>query len=124
MELTFTPKFVSGKKGNVPEPPHALPVFDMRPMELNVAQPAVPPALETMRFVVLAVPETERLELVALVKFANVLKRFVLVALVEVDVSVLRLKMVEDALERSPEPKVCSAVNTFAVYVFGIVVEE
>ena len=62
-----------------------------------------------------AIPETARLEVVAFVKFAKVLKRFVLVAFVEVEVSEVRLKMVEDAVERSPEPKVWSALNVFAV---------
>ena len=47
----FTPKLVSGVKGKVPEPPQALPVFEMMPFAEKVAQPGVPPALETMRFV-------------------------------------------------------------------------
>ncbi len=44
-----------------PEPPlpepHAVPVLESSPVTENCAQPAVPPAEETMRFVVLAVPE-------------------------------------------------------------------
>ena len=43
-----------------PPEPHAVPVFDMRPIALKVAQPAVPPALEITRLVVEAVEETER----------------------------------------------------------------
>ena len=39
-------------------PPQAEPVFEIVPFVLKVAQPAVPPAEETVRFVVLAVPET------------------------------------------------------------------
>ena len=38
-----------------PPDPQAVPVFEMRPIELKVAHPAVPPALETIRFVVEAV---------------------------------------------------------------------
>ena len=52
------PKVV-GVHENVPLPePQAVPVFEMRPVVLKVAQPAVPPAEETVRSVVLAVPET------------------------------------------------------------------
>ena len=35
--------------------PHAVPVFESTPSALKVAQPGVPPALETMRLVELAV---------------------------------------------------------------------
>ena len=35
-----------------PAKAHVVPVFDMRPVALNCAQPVDPPALETMRFVV------------------------------------------------------------------------
>ena len=46
-------------KSAPPEPvPHATPVFESVPLLENVAQPAVPPAEETTRFVVEAVPET------------------------------------------------------------------
>ena len=38
--------------------PHVLPVLEIVPFAENVAHPAVPPAEETMRFVVEAVPET------------------------------------------------------------------
>ncbi len=51
---------VVGVNGNAePEPPQALPVFEMRPVAEKVAQPAAPPAPETMRFVVEAVPVLE-----------------------------------------------------------------
>ena len=57
--LVVVPKWVVGIHANVPEPePQAVPVFEMSPVVENVAQPAVPPAEETVRFVVLAVPET------------------------------------------------------------------
>ena len=62
-------------------------MFERRPMDENVAQPAVPPADETRRFVVDAVPET--------------------------------VIAVEEA-----KGMVCKAENTFAVYVFGIVVDD
>ncbi len=48
---------VKGKALPPPEP-HAVWVFEIVPMVSNVAQPAVPPALETMRLVVEAVPLT------------------------------------------------------------------
>ena len=114
VELVGAPKLVPGVNGKaLPEPPHAVPVFDMRPIDENVAHPAVPPAEETIKFVVLAVPETERLELVALVKFVLVAKRLVLVAFVEVEVSEVRLKIVEEALERRPPLKLRSVVVAF-----------
>ena len=110
------------------------------PVVVFTREPGVIPEtarLEVVAFVTVAKPVLTRVAnrsdddaivekkdvLVAFVKLANVLKRFVLVALVEVEVSEVRLKMVEDALERSPEPKVCSAVKAFAAYVFGIVVD-
>src|SRR3989344_6639117 len=59
--LVFTPKFTVGVHENVPLPePQAVPVFEMRPVAENVAQPAAPPAEETVRFVVEAVPEIVR----------------------------------------------------------------
>src|SRR3989344_1193767 len=55
--LVLTPKFVVGVHEKVPEPePQAVPVLEMVPMVLNVAQPAEPPAEETIKFVVDAVP--------------------------------------------------------------------
>ena len=59
------PKVVGVNGKAEPEPPQALPVFEMVPSVAKVAQPAVPPALETVRFVVEAVPETERAVVVA-----------------------------------------------------------
>ncbi len=60
VEVAFAlmePKVV-GVKEKVPEPePQAVPVLEMVPFVLNVAQPAVPPADETMRLVVDAVPK-------------------------------------------------------------------
>ena len=57
--LAFVEPKVVGVHENVPEPePQAVPVFEIVPSEAKVAQPAVPPAEETMRSVVLAVPET------------------------------------------------------------------
>lgn len=111
--LVFTPKFDVGVNGKVPEPPHALPVFEMPPMELKVAQPAVPPAFEMMRAVVEAVEETERLVVVAFVVLRFVAKMFVLVALVVVAVRLVRLKMVEDAVDRRPPLKVRSVFVAF-----------
>lgn len=53
------PNHVMCEKGSVPPPPppvpHAVPVFEIVPFTENVAHPAAPPALETMRFVVDAV---------------------------------------------------------------------
>ncbi len=71
-------------------------------MAENVAHPGVPPAEETTKFVVEAVEETERLLDVAFVTFAFVANRFVEVAFVDVEVSVERLKMVEEAFTRIP----------------------
>lgn len=52
------PKLVVKVNESVPPPePQALPVLEIVPLVEKVAQPAVPPALETMRFVVEAVPE-------------------------------------------------------------------
>ena len=51
------PPGVAWEKGSPPElPPQADPVLEINPTELNVAQPAVPPAEETMRLVVEARP--------------------------------------------------------------------
>ena len=52
------PKVV-GVKGNAPPPatPHGDPMFESVPFDENVAQPAVPPAEETMSAEVEAVPE-------------------------------------------------------------------
>ena len=59
--MVFTPKFVVGVKGKAALPePQAVPVFERSPTELNVAQPAVPPAEETTSALVDAVPETVR----------------------------------------------------------------
>src|SRR3989344_1718909 len=59
--LVFTPKFTVGVHENVPLPePQAVPVLEMRPVTENCAQPVLPPALETRRSVVEAVPETVR----------------------------------------------------------------
>jgi len=57
---TVSPKFVAKVKSEPPPAPvpQATPVFDIVPFAENVAHPAVPPADETMRFVVDAVPET------------------------------------------------------------------
>ena len=58
VEFAVAPKLVVGVHEKVPEPePQAVPVLEMVPVVLKVAQPAVPPALETMRLVVEAVPE-------------------------------------------------------------------
>ena len=85
--FVFTPKFKVGVNENVPLPePQAVPVFEMRPVTENWAQPVEPPAEETRRSVVEAV--------------AAVI-------------------IVVDAYGM-----VCNAANVFAVYVFGMVVEE
>jgi hypothetical protein len=49
-------------KANAPPPPQAEPVFEIVPSVAKVAQPAAPPALETTRFVVEAVPVFEMLK--------------------------------------------------------------
>ena len=54
-----------------PDAEQAVPVLEMRPKELKVAQPAVPPALETTRPVVEAVV-TDREVVVAFVPVAFV----------------------------------------------------
>src|SRR3989344_628659 len=57
--FVFTPKFTVGVHENVPLPePQAVPVFEIRPVTENCAQPVEPPAEETVRSVVLAVPVT------------------------------------------------------------------
>src|SRR3989338_780352 len=54
--LVLAPKLRVGVNENVPPPvPHAVPVFEMSPVTENWAQPVLPPALEIMRAVVLAV---------------------------------------------------------------------
>src|SRR6185369_12582536 len=54
------PKVV-GVKGNEPAlVPQATPVLERRPIAEKVAHPAVPPALDTIRLVVEAVPFTVR----------------------------------------------------------------
>jgi hypothetical protein len=59
VEFAVAPKLVVGVKEKVPEPePQAVPVLEMVPFAEKVAQPADPPAEETMRLVVEAVPET------------------------------------------------------------------
>ena len=70
--------------------PQVVPVFEINPMALKVAQPAVPPALETVRLVVEAVP----------------VERIVVVALVVVELPVIKRlpEMVEEALETSIPP--------------------
>ena len=61
VEFAAAPKLVVGVQEKVPLPdPQATPVLERSPMVEKVAQPAVPPALETTRFVVLAVPEMVR----------------------------------------------------------------
>src|SRR3989344_4724727 len=56
--LVLTPKLFVGVKEKVPLPePQAVPVFEIVPFVEKVAQPAAPPAEETMRLVVEAVPE-------------------------------------------------------------------
>ncbi len=50
------PKVVGVQAKAAPEPePQDTPEFESTPLAENVAQPAAPPALDTMRFVVLAV---------------------------------------------------------------------
>ena len=57
VELAAVPKLVVGVQAKEPPPvPHATPVLEMRPMLLKVAHPAGPPADETTRLVVEAVP--------------------------------------------------------------------
>ena len=83
-------------------------------------------------------PETARLDVVAFVTVANpALNRFanksdddatvekndVLVAFVPVAFTKVKFWSVVEPVSRR-FPNVCNAVNTFAVYVFGIVVEE
>lgn len=63
------PKVV-GVNGKLPPPPQATPVFEMRPVAEKVAQPAAPPALETTKLVVEAVPVTARFVVVAAVPVA------------------------------------------------------
>lgn len=48
-------KAVKGKAPPVPVP-HETPVFEIRPVAENVAQPGVPPAEETIKLVVEPVP--------------------------------------------------------------------
>ena len=61
VEFAVMPNEVVGVQLKVPLPdPQATPVLLMRPIVEKVAQPAVPPALETTRLVVLAVPEMVR----------------------------------------------------------------
>jgi hypothetical protein len=86
--LAWTPKEVVGSNGKAKPvvEPHEAPVLDMRPMELKVAQPGVPPALETTRFVVEATFDTES---------------DVVVALVVVELSAVKFCRVVEALARS-----------------------
>ena len=65
--LAAVPKLVVGVQLKLPEPPQALWVFERVPTVSNVAQPAMPPAEETMRLVVEAVPVIVKLVEVALV---------------------------------------------------------
>ena len=125
--LVFTPKLLVGVQANEPLPPQALPVLEMTPVAEKVAHPAAPPALETMRLVVEAVPVTASALVVAavpvafrkvmfwrveepvtarLVWSARAEKKLVEVALVEVAVSDVKLKSVEDACARRPLVKV------------------
>ena len=84
VEFTSTPKLVVGVNEKVPDPePQAVPVFEMVPLVEKVAQPAAPPAEETIKLVELAVAavtivvlaygNTDAVEVVAVKKPASAL---------------------------------------------------
>ena len=54
VEFAAAPKLMSGVKSKPPPPPepHAVPVFEMVPLEEKVAHPGVPPAEEMVKLVV------------------------------------------------------------------------